>query len=214
MSAATGLSDSALCVVLDVRHPLAHLALRPAIDLTRELAIDVDWLPLAGEPLRAPTAPRPDDDRGIRHRRHRARMIAREIAIYARAQGLVLRDPYRSGPSEAARLAWLWVRERAPGSLPAFLAELFRRYGSLELDPGSLADVVDLLRTQGLPSRDFDAWAGCEGLREAERVSRALREAGVFQTPAYVLDGEVFLGRQHLPMIRWMLGGRTGPPPI
>ena len=25
---------------------------------------------------------------------------------------------------------------------------------------------------------------------------------------------EVFVGRQHLPMIRWILGGRVGPPPI
>lgn len=214
MSAATLLSPAALCVALDVRNPLAHLALRPAIDFARELAIDVDWLPLAGEPLRAPPAPRPDDDRGIRHRRHRARAIAREIAIYAQAQGLVLREPYRSGPSDAARLAWLWVRARAPGSLPAFLVELFRRYGSLELDAGSRADVGDLLRTLGLHSRDFDAWAADEGARELERVSTFLREAGALQAPAYILDGEVFLGRQHLPMIRWILNGRTGAPPI
>jgi len=214
MSAATQLAPSPLCVVLDVRQPLAHLALRPAIDFARELAIDVDWLPLAGEPLRAPSAPGPDDDRGMRHRRHRAEMVAREIAVYARAQGLVLREPYRSGPSHAAQLAWLWVREQAPGSLPLFLVELFRRYGSLELDPGAPADVIDVLRMLELYSRDFDAWAAAEGTREAERVSRALREAGVLQAPAYLLEGEVFLGRQHLPMIRWILNGRTGAPPI
>ena len=38
--------------------------------------------------------------------------------------------------------------------------------------------------------------------------------AGVFETPAYLVDGEVFLGRAHLPMVRWILSNRAGPPPI
>jgi 2-hydroxychromene-2-carboxylate isomerase len=214
MSAATRLAPAALCVVLDVRQPLAYLALRPAIGFARELAIDVDWLPFAGEPLRAPSVPGPDDDRGIRHRRHRAQMIAREIAVYGQAQGLTLREPYRRGASRAAQLAWLWVRARAPGSLPSFLEELFRRYWALELDANDPGDAVDLLRALDLYSPAFDAWAGDAGAREAERVSKALREAGVQLTPAYLLEGELFVGRQHLPMIRWILNGRTGPLPI
>jgi 2-hydroxychromene-2-carboxylate isomerase len=200
--------------VLDVRQPLAYLALRPAIAFARELAIDVDWLPLEGEPLRAPSTPSPDDDRGVRHRRHRAHAIAREIAIYAQAQGLTLREPYRSASARAANLAWLWVRAHAPGSLPAFLEELFRRYWALDLDASDPADVVDVLRALGLYSGDFEPWVADEGAREAERVAGALREAGVPQTPAYLLQDEVFLGRQHLPMIRWILNGRAGPPPI
>jgi 2-hydroxychromene-2-carboxylate isomerase len=214
MSAATRLAPAALCVVLDLRQPLAHLALRPAIEFARELAIDVDWLPLAGEPLRAPSAPGPDEDRGIRHRRHRAQMIAREIAIYAQAQGLTLREPYRRGASHAAHLAWLWVRAQAPGSLPSFLEELFRRYWALELDANDLGHAVDLLRALGLYSGDFDGWAADAGAHEVELVSSALREAGVQLTPAYLLEGELFVGRQHLPMIRWILDGRKGPPPI
>jgi 2-hydroxychromene-2-carboxylate isomerase len=214
MSAPAQRGRPALRVVLDVRQPLAYLALRPAIAFAREMAIDIDWLPLDGEPLRAPSTPGPDDDRGVRHRRHRARAIAREIAIYAEAQGLVVRQPYRSGSARAANLAWLWVRARSPGSLPAFLEELFRRYWALELDAGDPADAIDVLRALGLGSADFDRFAADEGPREAERVAKALREAGVHQTPAYLLEDEVFLGRQHLPMIRWILNGRAGPPPI
>jgi 2-hydroxychromene-2-carboxylate isomerase len=214
MSAATPLAACALRVALDPRHPLAYLALRPAIDFARELAIEVDWLPFAGEALRAPSAPGPDDDRGIRHRRHRARMIAREIADYADAQGVVLREPYRSGPSDAAQLAWLWVRGRAPGSLPTFLEELFRRYWALELDADDRGGAVELLRAQGLHPVEFEAWATDEGPREVQRVAGALREAGVQLAPTYLVGDELFVGRQHLPMIRWILEGRTGPPPI
>jgi len=214
MSASTPLPPCPLRVVLDLRHPFAYLALRPALDFARELAIDVDWLPFAGEALRSPSAPGPDDDRGIRHRRHRARAIAREIAVYADAQGVVLREPYRGGPSEAAQLAWLWVRARAPGSLPAFLEELFRLYWALELDANDRGDAVELLRRLELDAVGFEAWAAHEGIREMQRVAGALREAGVQLAPSYLVGDELFVGRQHLPMIRWILEGRTGQPPI
>ena len=91
MKIGADLDASELTVVLDVRHPLAFLALAPAIEFGRELDRTINWLPFAAEPLRPPSASAVDDDRGVRHRRHRARMIAREIAIYAQAQGLTIR---------------------------------------------------------------------------------------------------------------------------
>jgi 2-hydroxychromene-2-carboxylate isomerase len=38
--------------------------------------------------------------------------------------------------------------------------------------------------------------------------------SGWFQAPGFVVEDEVFYGRQHLPMIRWILEGRSGPVPI
>ena len=43
---------------------------------------------------------------------------------------------------------------------------------------------------------------------------RRLRGAGIFDVPAYVVEGEIYFGRQHLPMVRWMLTGKRGEPPI
>jgi hypothetical protein len=191
MSARPSAEPADLRVALDIRHPLAYLALRPAIEFGREMAIEVDWLPLEGQPLRAPSPPAADDDRSVRHRRYRAQAIAREISIYARARGA-----------------------HAPDSLPALLEELFRRYWALDLDAGDRAAVTGVLRALGLPSSDFEGWAADEGAHELERVARVLQEAGVHQAPAYIVEGEVFHGRQHLPMIRWLLEGRTGPRPI
>jgi hypothetical protein len=38
-------------------------------------------------------------------------------------------------------------------------------------------------------------------------------EAGIFGVPGYELEGEYFFGREHLPMVRWILGGRNGNAP-
>lgn len=208
------LGGAPLCVVLDIRQPLAYLALRPAIDFGRELGIDVDWLPYEGPPLRAPAAADAGDDRTARHKQHRAAMIAREVAVYADARGLTLREPYRDGSPHGAHLAWLWMRLHAPESLPAFLEEIFRRYWALELDAASLADAAALVDDVGSDGSGFVEWAGDGGAREAERVAVALRDANVYQTPAYLVGDERFYGRQHLPMIRWILGGRAGKGPI
>jgi 2-hydroxychromene-2-carboxylate isomerase len=205
--------DARLSVVLDLRHPLACLALRPTIDFARSMACDVDWLPLSVPPLRPPSAAGPGDDRGTLHRRYRAEALAREIQTYAEAQGLVIREPHRTGDVVLAHLAWLWVRERDPARLPPFLTGLFRSYWALELDASSREAVASQVEAAGADGAAFLAWAGGEGPSVAARVQAELRERGLFQVPAYLLEGEVFYGRQHLPMLRWILEGRSGPPP-
>jgi 2-hydroxychromene-2-carboxylate isomerase len=214
MRCSADLDRARLSVALDIRHPLAYLALRPAIELGRDLGLQINWLPLAGQPLRRPTSPSPEDDRGIRHRRHRAQMIAREIAVYSEAQGSTLKEPYRDAPADAANLGWLWMRAQAPRSLEPFLEELFRRYWALELDAGDPGHVADVVSACGGDAAGFLAWAAAEGPLAAEGVAEELVGAGMIQAPAYLVRDEVFYGRQHLPLIRSLLGDRKGPTPI
>ena len=141
-------------------------------------------------------------------------MIAREIAVYAEAQGLVIEAPYRDGPSAAFETAWLWLRATAPEALEAVLEEGFRRYWACELEADEPEAIDTLLAHCGLDAAAFHGWAAREGTRAAAEVARRLAEAGVFQTPAYLLGDEVFIGRQHLPIIRWRLDGERGPGPI
>jgi 2-hydroxychromene-2-carboxylate isomerase len=203
-----------LGVLLDLRHPLAYLALHPTLAFAESLGIAVDWLPLSVPSLNPPSEPGPDDDRGVRHRRYRAQAIAREIETYSRAQGLVLRDGYRNGPADAANLAWLFVRERHRDRLEPFLAELFRAYWAAELDPSDPKAVAEKVAGSGGDARDFLAFADRGGPEAAAALAAELEERGLFQVPAFLVEDEVFYGRQHLPMIRWILGGRSGPLPI
>jgi len=207
------LDRAKLTVVLDIRHPFSYLALRPAIELGQETGVEINWLPLSSQTLRRPTGSSRDDDRGTRHKRRRAQMIAREIAVYAEARGLRIEEPYRDGPANAFNQAWLWVRSVAPDALESFLEQAFGRYWALDLEVDSVDDVATVVERCGLETAAFRAWA--KEASEAETsVSEQLAAAGVFQTPAYLVGEEVFFGRQHLPMIRWILEGRSGPVPI
>jgi 2-hydroxychromene-2-carboxylate isomerase len=209
-----GIDTAALSVLLDLRHPLAYLALQPTIALAQTLALDVNWLPLEVPTLRPPSQPRQDDDRGMRHRRYRAQAIAREIETYAGAQGLVLRDAYRDGSAQLAKLGWLWLRDRHPDRIEPYLAGIFRSYWALALDPADPEQIAAQIDSAGGDAAAFLAWAEHEGPQAAAALAAELRERGLFQVPAFVLGDEVFYGRQHLPMIRWILEGRSGPIPI
>ena len=198
-------------VLLDVRSPGGYLALHPTRALSRELGTPIDWLPIQVPPLQPPSEPGPDDDRGTRHRRYRAEALAREIAVYAEAQGLVMRDPYRAPDPTAVHLGWLWLRERSPDALFGFLARAFRAYWALELDSADPAAVAPLL---GEHADGYREWCEDDGPATARLLAETLKERGLFGSPTHLVAEEVFLGRQHLPMIRWILEGRSGRGPI
>ena len=214
MSVDLRLGDATLSICLDLRHPFAYLALGPAISFTAARGIAVNWLPIEVPPLRAPTAERPDDDRGVWHRRHRARALGREIETYAGAQGLVLKDPYRDPSPEAAHRAFWWMRENHPDALEPFLVALFQSYWAGGLDPSDPSQVGLLLSSGDADADAFMAWSRDEGDATMAAVADGLRERGVGGAPAYLVEDELFVGRQHLPMIEWILGGRQGPGPI
>ena len=215
MSLHADVEDFPLTLALDLRHPFAYLALGPTRALAQRLGIALNCLPFAAQPLNAPSEPGPDDDRGVLHRRHRAHAIAREIAVYADAQGLVVREPYRSPDPTLAHAAWLWVRDSRLSELDAFLDALFAGYWSVALDLEDLDAMSALVADADAAPDDFQKWWSTgEGRAALEAGEDALRAAGVSQVPASLVEDEVFFGRQHLPMIEWILDGRSGPVPI
>jgi 2-hydroxychromene-2-carboxylate isomerase len=203
-----------LSVCVDVKHPLAYLALGPVRALAAELAVDVDWLPFPVAPLQAPPAAGAPADRGTRHRRIRARYLGRDIERYAAVQALTIRGLYRAPDSTPASLGLLWLRARAPEHVAECLERLFAGYWQEQLDVEDPNAVAGVLAALGQDPAQFAAFAEGPGPAELASLRARLVAAGVFAVPSLVVEGEVFVGRAHLPMARWLLQGRTGAPPI
>lgn len=195
---------AALTVAVDIKSPECYLALAPTRALAHDLDIDIDWLPI----VTAPRRPAPEgDDRGSRHKRHRVTYRQRDLARYAEAAGLTLRDPERSPDSSLVGAAMLAAKAHSARTLHAFLDLAFERYWKTELDIEDRDAIAATLREVGVsdPPEASDAFAALQD---------SLAAAGLFDAPAYLVDEEVFFGRAHLPMIRWTLEGRVGPGPI
>ena len=62
-----------------------------------------------------------------------------------------------------------------------------------------------VLEEAGADMAGFSAYLAGEGREELERICRAAEASGVFGVPSFVVNGELFWGREHLPDIRVML---------
>lgn len=201
-----------LGVCVDVKHPLSYLALGPVRDLAAELGVGVDWLPFPAPPMKPP--PEAANDRGTRHRLARARYQEADIERYARDRGLTVRGLYRSPDSTRASLGLLWLRDRAPARSADYLERVCAGYWSQELDLQDAAALGRVIEALGEDPEAFAAFADGPGAEALPEVRARLVDAGVFTVPSLVVEGEVFVGRAHLPMVRWVLTGRAGPPPV
>jgi 2-hydroxychromene-2-carboxylate isomerase len=191
-----------LPVAIDFKSPQAYLAIAPTCAIADELGITIEWQPVVLSPGAIPLT---GNDRASRHRRTRTEYLERDVARYATDRAIDIRGFQRHRDSTIASVGLLWARRQGPQMARAYLERVFERYGNQSLDLEDERAIGALLAEISAPVAGFGAFAKDEGRAELVRIQSELREAGVFEVPTYLIDGEPFIGRQHLPLIRSML---------
>ncbi len=118
-----------------------------------------------------------------------------------------MQNIYRAPDSSLAGMGMLAARAHSEGALRNHLDRAFGQYWEDGLDIEDADVVSGLLSAAGVEAFEPDA-------AQFNALQESLSLAGVLETPAYLVDGDIFLGRAHLPMVRWILTGRTGASPI
>lgn len=103
--------------------------------------------------------------------------------------------------------------DQTPRVLKRYKDTVYERFWRRELDIEDEAVIAGAVGEAGGDRQGFPAFLNGEGRRGYDALQSQLHGAGVFGVPSYVIGGEVFFGREHLPAIRWLLGGRRGPAP-
>lgn len=195
---------SGLGVAIDFKSPQAYLAVGPTCALADEIGIAIDWQPLLVNPPR--TAPAVSgDDRGARHRRVRADYLERDIERYAADRGLTLAESGWRKDSTLAAVGLLWAKRQDPTHARRYVERVFERHWRGELDIEDERSIGAVLTEIGAPLLGFGSFVAGEGREELARIQNELRERGLFEVPTYLVNDDVFLGRQHLPTIRSLL---------
>ena len=184
------------------------LAFGPTCALADELGIAIEWLPMPGVGREGPARPTGREDSvAERHGRVRAEYYAMDAARYARWQGIEINCDPAGVDSALACAGGLWAERHgvAHGYHRFVFAEFWEQCLDIE-DPATLAAVLDELGAPGFSGQDFEVTLA------AHRTS--VEGRGVHTLPAYLVEEQMFVGRAHLPMIRWILQGRHGPGPL
>lgn len=203
----SGLDPSApLTVIVDFKDPLSYLAIAPTCAMVKRLGVACDWLPkVAAVTTGRSSVSTAAEDRGTRHRRLRSEYATRDLLRYG-PTGI---DNPPAGDSRRLAHGLLSVRRAKPELLTSFVERIFdaiwRARRAMD-DPRTVETVLADMGVNASTLNDMNV--------ALQAIDASLAEAGVLNAPAYVIEGEVFMGRAHLPMIEWIIGGRTGSGPI
>jgi 2-hydroxychromene-2-carboxylate isomerase len=200
-----------ITVYSDYKSPYAYLAKDPVYALEHDFAARVDWLPYVldipsflgsaridsnGRVLEADRSP---------HQWRRVRYSYMDCRRQARKRGLVIRGPQKIWNSTLAAAGLLWAKRQGGDILRRYHDLTFERFWKRELDIEDAAVVAAVLAEAGATAIGLGTYLADAGPREVAGISRAAEAQGVFGVPTFVINGEIFWGREHLPDIRDLL---------
>ncbi len=208
-----------LIVYIDIKSPYAFMALDPTFRLEDDFDIEIDWRPLTlniGSFLG--TARTDNSGRVVESRRSEeqwrwVRQAYHDVKRTARYRGRTLLGPRKIWDSSLAAIGMTWARRAGRSCLKRYLETVYDRFWQRDLDIEDAAVITAMLREAGAPVTGFADYLAGEGRAAHDDLQASLLPAGIFGVPTYVVAGEPFFGREHLPMVRWHLAGRQGPMP-
>jgi len=211
--------DAPLAVYIDLKSPYAFIAIDPTRAMARAAGVPIDWRPftldipsylgsarLDRQGRVASSDRTPQQWSGVKY-------AYRDARRYASLRGKTLRGTEKIWDSSLAGIAIAWAKAQGPEILDRFLDDAYTRFWRRELDIEDVSVLERTLARAGARIEGFrDHVAGPGRALHAEENRRAF-DAGVFGVPTYLVDDEMWFGREHLPRIAWRLAGAVGPAP-
>jgi len=208
-----------LTVYIDYKSPYAFVAKDPTYALEPEFGIEIDWYPLTlniGSYLG--TARTNDAGKVVENNRSPRQWAAVKYAYmdarrYASLRGLTLKGTQKIWDSSMAAIGMLWAKRQGHDVLKGYTDITYERFWKRELDIEDARVVSGVLAEAGADVAGFDAYLAGEGRAYHDRLQDEILDKGYFGVPTYVIDGEMYFGREHLPRVRWHLAGGRGELP-
>lgn len=195
----------------DYKSPYAYLAKDLGYALERDFGVRLDVLPYV---LNIPDflgSARLDDagnvveEQRTAHQWRRVKYSYMDCRRQARKRGLTIRGTVKIWGTVLGAAGMLWAKRQGEAVFHGYHDRVFERFWKRELDIEDIAVVTAVLAEAGADTAGFAAYAAVEGAAEVRRIRENAEAAGVFGTPTFVIDGELFWGSEHLPDIRAML---------
>lgn len=200
-----------ITVYSDYKSPYAYLAKDLVYALQRDTGVGVQWLPYVLDIPSYLGSARVDASGGVleesrnAHQWRRVRYSYMDCRREARKRGLVIRGTQKIWDSRLAAAGMLHAQQAGDAVFRRYHDLVFERFWRRELDIEDVAVLTAALAEAGADAHGFAGYAeaGCAVVAE---IGRAAETQGVFGVPSFVLDGELFWGREHLPELYERLG--------
>lgn len=198
----------------DYKSPYAYLAKDPAYALEQVPGVRLDVLPYVLNipdflgSARLDAAGNVVEENRTAHQWRRVKYSYMDCRRQAKKRGLTIRGTVKIWDTMLGACGLLWAKRQGDAVFRGYHDRVFERFWKRELDIEDIAALSAVLAAAGAETAGFTAYAAEEGPVEIGRIRREAEAAGVFGTPTFVIDGELFWGGEHLPDIRAMLAQR------
>jgi 2-hydroxychromene-2-carboxylate isomerase len=203
-------------VYSDYKSPYAFLAKDLIYELKDQFDVNLEWLPYTLD-IPSYLGSAKLDERGEvieaarnAHQWHRVRYSYMDCRRQARKRGLVILGTRKIWDSSLAAIGMLWAKRQGESQLRAYHDRIFERFWRRALDiedPTAIAAVLSEVDADTTGFRDYLAG---QGRIEHDAIQKSAEAAGVFGVPSFIVDGELFWGREHLAEIREKLRPSAG----
>jgi 2-hydroxychromene-2-carboxylate isomerase len=199
-----------IIVYSDYKSPYAYLAKDQAYELERDFPVRLDWKPyildipsyLGSATLDA--AGKVLEESRNAHQWRRVRYSYMDCRRQARKRGLTIRGTQKIWDSSLAAAGMLFAQAAGETIFRRYHDTVFERFWQRALDIEDKQVLAAVLTEAGADGASFPAQAA--SLRqEVATISRDSEAQGVFGVTSFLLDGELYWGREHLPDIREIL---------
>jgi 2-hydroxychromene-2-carboxylate isomerase len=209
-----------ITVYTDYKSPYAYLAKDLAYELERDFPVRLQVVPYVldipsflGSARVAADGTVLEEQRNA-HQWRRVRYSYMDCRRAARKRGLTIRGPQKIWDSALAAAGMLYAQRVSDAVFRRYHDVVFERFWQRALDIEDVGVISAVLTEAGADGAAFASYAEI-GRAEVAEISRAAEAQGVFGVPSFMLDGELFWGRENLPDIREMLAathslGQTG----
>jgi 2-hydroxychromene-2-carboxylate isomerase len=203
-------------VYIDFKSPYAFIAKDATYQLEQEFGLEIDWYPLTlniGSYLG--TAKKDNSGKVTESSRSPRQWLAVKYAYkdarrYAELRGLTLKGTQKIWDSSLSAIGLLWAKREGRVCLKAYIDDTYDRFWKRELDIEDPHVILEQLHASGCDVKGFEEFLNGEGRDSHDRLQVEILDRGYYGVPTYVIDGESYFGRQHLPRVRWHLEGKVG----
>jgi 2-hydroxychromene-2-carboxylate isomerase len=199
-----------ITVYSDYKSPYAYLAKDPVIKLADELSVTLVWKPYILDIPKFLGSARVDaagnvlEESRNPHQWRRVRYSYMDCRRQARKQGLTIRGTQKIWDSTLAAAGMLFAQREGEAVFRRYHDAVFERFWRRELDIECVPAISAVLQKAGANVSGFADWIEA-GQAEVAEIVRDAEALGVFGVPSFIVNGELFWGREHLRDIMAML---------
>jgi len=211
-------SEHPLIVYVDIKSPYAFLAIEPTLALEKELNLSFDWRPLTLDIPSYLGSAEKSEGKVVKSERSdlhwkMVKYAYMDARRYAQRQGHILKGTEKIWDSSLANIGILWVCKQRRENLSKYFSAVYPPFWRRELDIEDISVVENCLLQAGVKHNGFREFCESEGRIIHDSLQAQLHPSGIYGVPTFVLENTILFGREHLPLVRWMLTGKNGLAP-